>query len=708
MFDDLTPNSQVLVPGETGHRFAVMRLASFHHSSRIASCSFDGTVRIWSGNRQEKVLFFFPEPIEGLQVTEDDQKVIVVLSNSSKAFVLHLRDNVIHEIGKNRSLVIRNIFGTNSSSELTAFLTFDDDLYLYDHISNTVSIKSVFVENSSGDALVWLDDERLVVPKRNGNLAVVDSSKMAIEEEISIHEGLITSICRDTDKIITVSEDGTGKVLSLDLKFVSGFKIPFTPVSVDFNAQNGIIAVTGDRNLLVVSTRSGDITVIPQELSGCNPIVLSDSTILKGTGEREISVFSLSGEIVSLLRGRTGSVEDVVFIEGSKLVIASGDKGVHLINYATGEDQLLAKHHETVSSLVHIQDKDIVIAASYDDTVSIWHLGRQEEIGRIKKVPLGSALAVSPMGDKFVVGCSGDNYLRVFTVEGKRMATWEAHEDYIGTVSYLNDDLIVSGSDTGLLKFWNRDGRLISSIQTDSPIKCFETTADYEYNITGHRSGAIKIFEKISNRLLQTYDASASVQCIKIINNKWVFFAAQETLYLMNLDNYHVISVQEICRHTEPVRGILWLEKANTVLTIDYSGEIIKTQFVSPDRASIAPESRFLEESTPSRITFAPSEDETGTSTQVGTSIPDEELIKIIEYLDTISNQISQLVAPKLEILGIEVESLSSRINAVREEVNQRITPGSTPSKTSEEEKEEETKSEPEDWRRLDWGGRRR
>jgi hypothetical protein len=105
---------------------------------------------------------------------------------------------------------------------------------------------------------------------------------------------------------------------------------------------------------------------------------------------------------------------------------------------------------------------------------------------------------------------------------------------------------------------------------------------------------------------------------------------------------------------------------------------------------------------------FAPGEEDAAPPTQIGTTIPDDELIRIIEYLDTISNQVSQLVAPKLEILGIDVNKLRQAIDVVREEVNHRLVSTSSPSEPTEEEKEEEARGEPEEWRRLDWGGRRR
>ncbi|MHA2175848.1 MAG: hypothetical protein ACXABI_13525 [Candidatus Hodarchaeales archaeon] len=57
-----------LFSGGTGHQFSVMRVSAFHHSNRVASCSFDGTVRIWNDISQEDVLFFLSEAIECLEV----------------------------------------------------------------------------------------------------------------------------------------------------------------------------------------------------------------------------------------------------------------------------------------------------------------------------------------------------------------------------------------------------------------------------------------------------------------------------------------------------------------------------------------------------------------------------------------------------------------------------------------------------------------
>ncbi|MFX0183531.1 MAG: hypothetical protein ACFE95_10660, partial [Candidatus Hodarchaeota archaeon] len=562
MFEDLKPQTRQVLEGNKGHRFSVMRLASFHHSPRFASCSFDGTVRIWKGNYQEKVLFYLSEAIEGLEITPDDNKVIVVLATSSKVFIYDLITEETYQVGEGRELAIRNLFGTNPSSTKTAFVTFDDDVYIFNHKTRKLSPR-LFVENVSGDSLIWIDDDVFGIPKRNGNVTLINSEEnnLSIIQEVKVHDGLITSICRDGNNIVTVSEDGTGKILDINFQPQFGFKIEFLPLSVDYKYQLGVIAVTGDRNLLVINTTTGELVNYDQGLSGCNPLITSDSKIIKGTGEHDISFFSIAGEKLDQINGRFNTAEFATFLGANQVLFASGDKQVHLLNYSTGQDQVLSTHEETVSSVLFVPSRNFVIGGGYDDAISIWDLVKNQEIKRINNVPLVSTIAGSPSDDIFIVGCSGDNTIHVFTMDGDELANWVAHGDFISSVFFMNDEVIISGADDGFVKFWNRDGKLISSIKTGSPIKSIETTLEYDYNITGHANGDIFFWEKISNRKVTSYNVGAPVQRIKIINNNSLLFAAQNQLFLMKMDGFHIIDVQEVCQHSEPIRGIHWQEK---------------------------------------------------------------------------------------------------------------------------------------------------
>lgn len=212
-----------LFSGGTGHRFSVMRVSAFHHSNRIASGSFDGTVRIWNNGAQEDVLFFFSEAVECLEVTPDDNKIIIVLADSSKALSFNFNTNSIHEIGGGK--VFRGLFGTKPSCTKTGIITFEDELYFYDHSSQILS-SPVYIDNVSGDSLIWLDDTSICIPRRNGSVIIIDSASKSVLNEYQLHEGIITSIWKDENEIVTVSEDGTGKI----------FDSKFNPISASWSS----------------------------------------------------------------------------------------------------------------------------------------------------------------------------------------------------------------------------------------------------------------------------------------------------------------------------------------------------------------------------------------------------------------------------------------------------------------------------------------
>ncbi|MFX1282653.1 MAG: hypothetical protein ACFFB5_03325 [Promethearchaeota archaeon] len=728
MYSDLSPQTQSLIPGKTGHLFSVMRVASFHHSPRFASCSFDGTVRIWDDDKQEKVLFFFSEAIEGLSITPDDKNIIVILGDSSKAFLYNLQSEQTHEIGGD--IAFRNIFGTNPSSTKVAIATFNDDVYIY-HLTSQKLGSHIFVENMSGNSLIWINDDIFCIPKRDGSVVLISSEKRKIKQEIPVHDGLITSICRDGESIVTVSEDRTGKISDLDFNPQFGFKIDFTPLSVDYSAQAGIVVVAGERKMLIVNTNTGELLSHDHSLSVCNAVITLDSKIIKGTGERDIFIYSTTGEKISQIKGHSNTAEFVSFLGDNMLIYASGDKQVHYLNYSTGQDQTLAEHKETVSSVLYIPSQNFVIAGAYDDTISIWDLTNHSEIKRIKKVPLVTGLAYSPSEDIFVAACSGDYSLHVFTIEGKKLTTWAAHDDFISSVFFMNDEVIISGSDDGFIKFWKRNGKLISSVETKSAIKSIGTTLEFDYNVTGHANGDLIFWEKISNRKITSHKAGALIQRINVINNSLLLFAAQNRLYLMQMDGHHITNVQEVCKHTEPIRGIYRQEKPEKIITVAHSAEIYETTFVSESELVPPPAAEIIEEKIikpSSTVIFAPGaveEDFEVLETrdiplidveprQVVSEVPEailsvdvNHLMKISEYLTQVTQQIKELVVPELKSFRIDTSALEKSLEDVQKNIKNRLAEYSEDEKEIEEKTDGTVPREKKDWTSIDWGKRK-
>ncbi len=703
----MLPQSTTVFSGVSGHRFSVMRLSPFHHSARFASCSFDGTVRIWDNEKQHKVLFFFSEAIEGLEVTPDDKKIIVVLSDSSKLFVYDLTNDTLNEIGKGN--VFRSLFQSSPDSSKTAVATFNDELYIYDHHKQNLGSR-VSVENVSGDSLIWLDNETCCVSKRDGNVAIIDTNARTITREHRLHDGLITSICMDGDEIVTVSEDGTGKIHDLSFNPKFGFKLKFTPQSVSYSAKDQLIIVSGDRNLLFVDVNTGELTLTTQALTGCNTIINSESKIYRGTGEHDISVYSNTGQEINTILGREKTAEAVAYLGENALLYGSGDNSVHLLNYSNADDRKLISHTETISDLLFDSITKNVFSSSFDDSISVYNLETGNELSRIKNIPLPTKLALSPSREFFAAGCSADNSIHVFHSTGEEYASWDAHEDYISIVFFLNDEVVISGSDDKLVRFWKPNGKLLSSLKMNAAVKAVHTTPVFNYTVIGLENGDILLFEKITNREIVKYTVSNSIQCIKVINHSLLFFAAKNILYRMDLDGPNIISVKEVVRHTEPIRGLFWDEKTKKVTSIDHSIEIIETRFIESSEAF---DSEKTYESSPSTVVFAPSESYDELESEKTKKliedyeqsiIPDtESLIKIKEYLITVSEQLTNLINPKLKEIGIDSERFQKALHEIEEQVTRKLK-NIQEGLENTSEQDDERNSE---WKELDWGKRR-
>ena len=248
---------------------------------------------------------------------------------------------------------------------------------------------------------------------------------------------------------------------------------------------------------------------------------------------------------------------------------------------------------------------------------------------------------------------------------------------------------------------------------------------EFDYNVTGHLNGDLIFWEKISNRRITHHNVQAPIQRIKVVNNSLVLFAAQNKLYLMEMDGLHITNIQEICQHTEPIKGIYWQEKPEKIITVAHNVEIYETTFVAESELIAPPASEvFDEEGDESTVIFAPGglmeeiQSETVSSEGVVEEITDESIIapvdfehihKISEYLTTISQQIKELIIPELKSFSIDTNALEKSLEDVRDKIKERLAEHSEGKKDVVDTVEDRPvqKKKP-DWTSIDWGKRKR
>jgi hypothetical protein len=178
----------------------------------------------------------------------------------------------------------------------------------------------------------------------------------------------------------------------------------------------------------------------------------------------------------------------------------------------------------------------------------------------------------------------------------------------------------------------------------------------------------------------------------------------------MEIDGANIVSVKEVVCQTEPIKGLIWDEKAKKITSIDQSIEIVETRFIESSEMRNQEET---DDISPSTIVFAPSESYEELQPEEMEKLIEEDekltvqdaesLIKIKEYLFTISEQISNLVQPKLQEIGINSEPLQIALQKIEKQIILKIENIQREiGKTSEQDNKRNS-----EWKKLDWGKRR-
>lgn len=726
---NLKPKSVLIKKGFEGHIFSVTSVASFNTSKRFASSSFDGTARIWEDFRQSRVLFFFSEAIETIRISPDDNKILAVLGDSSTLFIHDFNSNLTKQIGKDQ--VIRNIISFSPDSKKIAFADYDDNIYVYDVESDYIS-KPLYIERLAGKSLIWFDSSHLGVGTRLGKLIIIDANDLSIKQEIEIHSGLVISMVIAEGRLISCSEDGTVKTFDNTIKEVKSIPLDFTPLDITY--RNNVAVVAGERKFKIISLDTNRATDVDHELSACNIGMTIDDKLVKGTGEKDITIFTTEGQILSTLSGRNLTFEDGVLIDEKTLVFGSGDKKVYKLDFTTGNRKELIKHDEMPSSINYIPSKSLIISGAYDDTVAFYNLVEETETNRIKGLPLITTIKLSPNEEFLAVGCSGDNSITILDLTGRKIAQWNAHEDIINNIVWLDNKQLISISDDKVINIWKDwQGGLTKRIEVNSAVKAADTNINKEFLITGHLSGALNIWDLSTFENIKTFKFDGKVQAIKTITDSKILFASLNKSYILeNISN--VFTYKDLNSHVELIKFFSWQPQDESILTISHSLEIFKTSFSSeveepsPKTVSKGPKTAVF--------TFGPGleipeEDQVVEDELVGTDIiPEPSVVRLetspsvqkvnIKAVELYKNRfedllrlINQYVKPELSN-HVNIENLENSINEFILDLDILIKAHSkssllveTKPKEVKEVQEEEKESFEDEWKSIDWGKKR-
>jgi WD40 repeat protein len=257
-------------------------------------------------------------------------------------------------------------------------------------------------------------------------------------------------------------------------------------------------------------TQTQEIARLKGHVRQVNDVCISSDgqTIATVSNDRLVKLWSRDGRLLKNLIGHTDRVLAVDFSsDNQRIATASADKTIKLWNRDGTLLQTLTGHQNWVTDVRFSSDSRSLISSSRDGTIKLWQLDQMKEVqtfrghkgwvnsisfgqndreiisggedGTVKFWQVGAAAALrsfradsnrvnsvmmAPNGRSILT--SGGNVAKLWTLNGKEIATLKGHRERVNTASYSPDGrTIATGSDDRTLRLWDLKGTLLQTIQ---------------------------------------------------------------------------------------------------------------------------------------------------------------------------------------------------------------------------------------------------
>jgi WD40 repeat protein len=187
--------------------------------------------------------------------------------------------------------------------------------------------------------------------------------------------------------------------------------------------------------------------------------------------------------------------------------LSSGD--IHVVDLVKkAEVKFYQQHKKSVFSLVHVPQKNLIIAGDADGNLSIWN---DENLSLLLFLPLDCGkirkINVKSDGTLFVVH-GKDEKIRIFETEHfNEIVTLPGHENgaNCSVFSETTENQLISGGKDGLLKVWDwKKEKLIQTIPAHNyAIYDLKTSDDHQTLISVSRDKSIKLWNMSDLQFLQ-------------------------------------------------------------------------------------------------------------------------------------------------------------------------------------------------------------
>ncbi|KZP23149.1 hypothetical protein FIBSPDRAFT_1043092 [Athelia psychrophila] len=504
-----------------GHTSKVYSVTFSPDGERVASGSWDSTIRIWDARTGKLVA----GPFEG----HTGQVYSVVFSPDGERVASGSDDETIRIWDTRTGKLVAGPFEGHTGNARSVAFSQDGERVASGSSDMTIRIWDArtgkLVAGPLNGHTDWVrsvafspDGERVASGSDDATIRIWDAhTGELVAGPFEGHREWVRSVAfsPDGERVVSGSDDGTiriwdactGKVVAGPFKGHTGqvYSVAFSPDG------ERVASSSFDTTILIWDAHMGNLVAGPFEghTGQVNSVLFSPDgeRVASGSDDGTIRIWNVctGGIVAAPSKWHTEPVTSVVFSpDGEHLVSGSEDMTIRIWDSHTGK--LVAGpfdgHTDRVNSVVFSPNSERVASGSDDNTIRIW----DARTGKLVAEPFEGhrewvrSVAFSPDGERVASG-SDDGTIRIWDACTGEVVTspFKGHTDSVCSVAFSPDgERVVSASDDGTIRIWDaRVGELLVGPfegHTDW-VRSVAFLPDGERVVSGSDDGTIRMWD---------------------------------------------------------------------------------------------------------------------------------------------------------------------------------------------------------------------